>query len=203
MQRRHASSPNGPLTAVYIFILLLYLCSAPPLISLCTLLCALGHEYAHLLCARICGRTIRPLSFCPAGIRPEVSGGTELSGILIYAAGPLFNITICIVCILLLRQDWEKRLYELFCVNLTLALYNLTPVPFSDGDGIMRTAVCFFVGERVGNALCSAVGLLFSFIFFVIFSFRFFVAGSGLFSFFSSFVFVIISIKNLTENKRD
>lgn len=189
------------LTAVYIFILLLYLCSAPPFISLCTLVCATAHEGAHLLCAHLCKRRIRALSFCPAGIRPDVSTGGEISSILIYAAGPLINIAVCIICVLCLKHDYSKWVYDVFCVNLALALYNLTPVPFSDGDGIMRTSLCFFVGERVGGFLCSALELLFSFVFFVIFSFRFFVVGNGLFSFFCSFIFVIISIRNLTENK--
>ena len=191
------------LRAVYIFILLLYLCSSPPFVSLCTLVCAFAHEGSHLLCARLCGRSIRPLSFCPAGIRPEVSEGGELSGILIYAAGPLANLTICIICLLCLKYNYTQSLYTAFCVNLALALYNLTPVPFSDGSGIMRAALCYFLGARVGTFLCSALELLFSFIFFILFSFCFFASGRGLFSFFSSFVFVIISIENLTENKRD
>ena len=177
-----------------VFFVLLTLVSSPPFISIASALCALLHETGHLLCARALGRKVRPLSFSLTGLYPDVGYGTTLSCILIYAAGPLLNIVICAVCLLVLRSNWSDNLFSLFSVNAALGVYNLTPVPFSDGSGIMRCALGAFLGERVGDALCSGLELVFSFVFFVFFSYRFFAVGSGFFPFFCSFVFMLVSI---------
>lgn len=183
--------------AIYIFIILLYLFSSPPFICIGVLVCALMHETCHILCARALGRRVRILSFSPIGIYPDLDRGDEISAILIYASGPLFNILVCIFCLCFLHKGYSERVFELFCINAALAAYNLTPVPFSDGSGIMRIALTFFVGEQVGMLLCRMLELIFSFVFFVVFSWRFFVYGSGFFSFFCSFVFVIDCISHI------
>jgi Zn-dependent protease len=85
--------------------------------------------------------------------------------------------------------------FGLFSVNAALAAYNLTPVPFSDGGGILRCVLGAFLGERIGGGMCSVLELVFSFAFFVFFSYRFFALGTGFFPFFCSFVFVMVSIQ--------
>lgn len=178
-----------------IFFLLLTLVSSPPFIGISSAVCALFHEAAHILCARAFGRKIKPLSFSPTGLYPDVGRGSTLSQILIYAAGPFVNLAICAVCLLVLRSNYSETVFSLFCVNAALALYNLTPVPFSDGGGIMRCVLTAFLGARVGGALCAMLELLFSFALFVFFSYRFFALGSGFFPFFCSFVFMLTSIQ--------
>ncbi len=189
---------NAALTlvyAAYIFMILLYILSSPPFICISTVICAAMHEMCHVLCAKALGRkNIRPLSFSATGLYPELGSGSTVSCILIYASGPAFNILVCAACLFFLRGGYSERIFELFCVNAALALFNLTPVPFSDGDGIMRASLSFFLGERVGGFLCSAVELFFSFLLFVLFSYRFFAFGAGFFSFFCSFIFVMSAI---------
>ena len=180
----------------YVFALLLMITSSTPFICISTAVCAALHEAAHVLCARAMGRRVRPISFSLTGLYPDLGSGSTLSCILIYAAGPAVNLLICAVCLWILHCGYSARIFELFCANAVLALYNLTPVPFSDGGGILRCAVERMLGARVGGAVCSAVELVFSFLFFVFFSFRFFYAGRGFFSFFCSFVFLLSAIQN-------
>lgn len=181
----------------YVFTLLLYLCSCPLFILITTLICALLHEGAHILSAKILGRRVNRPVLCPAGILPDVSYGGEISGILIYLAGPLLNICICILSLLFLHRAYDQRLFIVFCVNAALAVYNLTPIPYSDGSGIMKITLCFFLGGKVGGILCGCLELVFSFLFFVFFSYRFFALGAGFFSFCCSFVCVIHSLSHL------
>ncbi|MBQ2863165.1 MAG: hypothetical protein IJE84_03230 [Clostridia bacterium] len=181
----------------YVFTLLLYLFSCPLFILVTTLICALLHEGAHILSARLLGRRVGHTVLCPAGILPDVSCGGEVSGILIYLAGPLSNICICIAALIFLHRAYDRHLFTVFCVNAALAVYNLTPIPFSDGSGIMKITLRFFLGERVGGVLCGCLELVFSFLFFVFFSYRFFALGAGFFSFCCSFVCVIHSLSHL------
>lgn len=178
----------------FIFFVLLTLVSSPPFVCIASALCALLHETAHILCARAFGRKVRPLAFSLTGLCPDVGCGTTLSCILIYASGPFVNLVICAACLFILRSNYSETVFSLFSVNAALAVYNLTPVPFSDGGGILRCALGAFLGERVGGALCSVLELTFSFVFFVFFSYRFFTVGSGFLPFFCSFVFMLVSI---------
>ena len=180
----------------YVFTILLMITASPPFICIATVLCALLHEAAHVLCARAMGRQVRPLSFSLTGLYPDLGEGGTLSCIMIYAAGPAVNLLIAVLSLLILRCGYNDRVFELMCVNAALALYNLTPVPFSDGSGIMRCVLTGLLGERVGGGLCAALELLFSFLFFVFFSFRFFQLGRGFFSFFFSCLFLLSSIQN-------
>ena len=197
MSRKTSNVKQTLTLAIYIYVILLYLFSSPPFICIGVIASSLLHELCHILCARAFGRKVRVLSYSPTGLYPDLDRGNEISGILIYASGPLSNLLVCTVCLCILHKGYNERLFELFCINAALAAYNLTPVPFSDGSGIMRIALTFFLGEQVGILLCRMLELLFSFMFFVVFSFRFFVYGSGFFSFFCSFVFVIDCISHI------
>ena len=193
---RTASSSRVFIYFCYVFTVLLMMTSSAPFICISTAVCALLHEAAHVLCARALGRRVHPISFSLTGLYPDLGSGSALSCILIYAAGPVLNLLLCILCLLLLQCGYREWLFELFCVNAVLAIYNLTPVPFSDGSGILRCFTGGLLGERVGGVLCTGLELLFSFLFFVFFSFRFFYMGRGFFSFFCSFVFLMSSIQN-------
>ncbi len=193
---RTASFSRAALYFCYIFTILLMMTVSEPFICISTAVCALLHEAAHVLCARALGRQVRPISFSLTGLYPDLGSGTALSCVMIYAAGPAVNLLLCVLCLITLRCEYAEWVFELFCVNGILALYNLTPLPFSDGGGILRCAVGRMLGARVGSAVCTGLELLFSFLFFVFFSFRFFYIGRGFFSFFCSFVFLLSSIQN-------
>ncbi len=183
------------LYAVYFFVISLYLISAPPFICLVTVICAAMHEASHLLCAKLLGRRVSPLRMGVTGIYPDVGCGSALSCILIYAAGPLFNMLVCIFCLAFFKFfSYNDKMFEIFCANAALFCFNILPVPYSDGDGIVRTAFSFFLCSRIADFLCASLNLIFSFMLFVFFSYRFFIFGGGFFSFFCSFVFMIASV---------
>ncbi len=184
--------------AAYIFVLMLYVLSTPPFICVSTLVCAFIHEICHIACAYALGRQVRPLAFSCVGLYPELGAGSDLSCILIYAAGPLFNVCVCFGCLCILKMTQSEWAFELFSVNAALAVYNLTPVPYSDGGGILNIALCFVLGRRRGGTVCYIIWLVCSFMLFVLFSFRFFIYGAGFFSFYCSFLFVMNSISRLS-----
>ena len=168
---------------------------------LLTLLFAALHEAGHLICARLFGRKIKILDFSFSGLRPSVSSGSASSCLLIYLAGVWVNLLFAVCAWLALRVWQSDIMFDIFIINALLFLYNVMPVPFSDGDGIMRCALSLVFYERVVSFICTALNIIFSFIFFLFFSFRFFMLGEGVFSFFCSAVFLLASLERISENK--
>ena len=175
----------------------MYIFSAPPFICAVTLLCSAAHECAHLLCAKALGRRISPISFSLTGLYPSAGTGSALSCAVIYASGPFVNIVIALISLFALRYTDSAYPADVFSVNAVLALFNLLPIPFSDGDGLLRLTLGAFLGETRSALICSALELLFSFMLFVIFSYRFFVAAGGIFPYFLSVIFVLVSASRL------
>ncbi len=191
------------LYAALFFCLSLYIISSPPRIMLLTLLFAFLHEAGHLICAKLLGRRIKILDFSFSGLRPSVSSGGASSCLLIYLSGVWVNLLFA-VCAWLVIRGWQSDIiFDVFIINALLFLYNVMPVPFSDGDGIMRCALSLVFCEGIVNFICTALNIIFSFIFFLFFSFRFFMLGEGVFSFFCSAVFLLASIERIREIKRD
>lgn len=181
----------------YVFGILIYLVSAPIFLCASTIVFALLHELGHLLCAKALGRRISVLCFSPTGLYPSVGTGDALSSAVIYASGPMVNIMSSIVLYLLDSAHPSDMLSELFYINAALALFNLLPIPFSDGSGLLRCFLWRFLKVRRAESACRIIELLFSSVIFMLFSYRFFIAPGGFFSFFLSIVFVLAAISNV------
>lgn len=182
------------LYASYIFIISLYIVSSPPRIMVLTLLFAAMHESAHIIMAKALGRGVSPFRFAFSGLYPDTSSGSVMSCLFIYAAGPLANLAAALIALSILRRGISNAMLDVLSVNALLFFYNLLPVPYSDGDGIIRTAFSFFLSQKPTNIICALLNLLFSIAVFSLFSYRFLFLGTGLFSFFCSFVFMIESL---------
>lgn len=191
------------LYAALFFCFSLYIISSPPQIMLLTLIFAALHEAGHLLCAKILGRRIKILDFSFSGLRPNVSVGSASSCLLIYLSGVWVNLIFAVSALFIFRVRQSDIIFDIFVINSLLFLYNVMPVPFSDGDGILRCTLSLVLHESTVNFICTALNVLFSFIFFLFFSFRFFMLGEGLFSFFCSAVFMLASLERISENKRE
>ena len=193
------SAARAVIYSAYTFVILLYIFSSPPFICAATLICAAMHEACHILCAAAFKRKIKPLSFSVTGLYPDVGRGSAASCVAIYIAGPIFNILMCGICFFLFRSFPSQTVVELFSVNAALGCFNLLPIPFSDGSGIIRICISRLIKKSLGDILCGVVETLFSFMLFVLFSYRFFMLQKGLFSFLCSFVFVVCALGRITR----
>ncbi len=187
------------LYAMFFFFISLYIVSSPPHIMLLTLFFSALHEAGHIICAKVFGRKVKVLDFSFFGLRPHLSSGSSVSCFLIYFSGVAVNLTAALISLLFLRHGYNDILFDVFVINSLLFIYNVTPVPFSDGDGIMRCALSYFLSEGVVDLICGMLNILFSFAFFLFFSFRFFMFAEGLFSFSCSVIFLLCSISGLNR----
>ena len=112
-----------------------------------------AHELSHILVAKVFGCKVRELKISALGEMAFVQNMGRLSawkrsGIL--AAGPLCNLLLWVIAVLLARHAnilLESMDFELFgFYNLVLCIFNLLPIFPLDGARLLQ----LWVGNRVG-----------------------------------------------------
>lgn len=176
----------------------LYLFSSEAHITLIAIVSSMLHELSHVLMAKAMGRSVRLISFTAAGYAPAVSDGTAAGNFFIYAIGPLTNLTITLLAPFFIKGPY---VFDIMGANLTLAVMNLLPLPYTDGDGIMGIILRKDHSARAKKAT-AVINLLISLPIFVLFSAKFLGDESCFFSFFISLVFLFVSINRITEEKQ-
>lgn len=104
------------------------------------------HECGHIGTALICGVKVKKVGLSRRGLYTVREAGPKWSNIAVSAAGPLVNLLLAIVL-------WNTL--TLFAeVNLIACIYNLLPIPNSDGTRILallnHTNVVPQPAQRVG-----------------------------------------------------
>ena len=93
------------------------------------------HEGGHVVTAFLCGVRVKRVGVCSKGLYTVREPGPKWSNIAISAAGPLVNLILAFAL-------WNSM--KIFAeVNIVACLYNLMPIPNSDGTrilGLLRTA---------------------------------------------------------------
>jgi len=93
------------------------------------------HEVGHMLVAAALGVRVSEFGLCLLGAyNRRARANSRRDEVLISLAGPLVNFALIIPCFLLPRIG-----FELTICNLVLALFNLLPIPSSDGLRILQT----------------------------------------------------------------
>ena len=93
------------------------------------------HEVGHMLVAAALGVKVSEFGLCLLGAyNRRARANSRSDEILISLAGPLVNFALILPCLLLPRIGFELSL-----CNLVLALFNLLPIPSSDGLRILQT----------------------------------------------------------------
>jgi len=98
----------------------------PVLISIPALIL---HECGHLAVALLCGVKVRTVGICITGLYTKRESGPRLANLLISFSGPLVN--------LLLAAALQSGLPAFARVNLIIGIFNLLPLPHSDGSRII------------------------------------------------------------------
>jgi len=89
----------------------------------------------HMLVATALGVRVSEFGVCLLGAyNRRARANSRRDEVLISLAGPLVNFALVIPCIFLPRIGFEMTL-----CNLVLALFNLLPIPSSDGLRILKT----------------------------------------------------------------
>ena len=183
--------------SMYFFMISLYFYSSPPsVLAICILFSAL-HEFAHIAVAKLLRRRTSAFHLSFFGLHPDLSEGTRASCIAVFAAGPAINLISLFICAYFLKISRSDHILISFSVNLLTFIFNLIPLPFSDGDGMLRAIVGAHPSCPRRNRLCATLNLISSLLVFSFFSYRFLFLSKGLFSFFCSFVFLIVSVNRL------
>ena len=87
------------------------------------------HECGHIGTALICGVKVKKVGLSRRGLYTVREAGPKWSNIAVSAAGPMVNLLLAIAL-------WNSL--TLFAeVNLVACIYNLLPIPKSDGTRIL------------------------------------------------------------------
>lgn len=87
------------------------------------------HECGHIGTAFLCGVKVKKVGFSRRGLYTVREAGPKWSNVIISAAGPLVNLLLAIAL-------WNTL--TIFAeVNLVACIFNLLPIPHSDGTRIL------------------------------------------------------------------
>ncbi len=140
--------------------------------------CVVLHELGHAIAARRYGISTPDITLLPIGGLARLSRIPEKPAeeIVIAIAGPLVNVVIAAILILLGAHldlatvaDIEKSapgfLTRLAAVNVWLVLFNLIPAFPMDGGRVLRALLAFRMGRRRATDVAARIGQGLAFVF--------------------------------------
>lgn len=145
-------APRFLLAAGFLFFAILLAVTEPPL-HLALLAASVSlHETGHLLVLRLAGIPVRRLSLLPVGFRLERDGvlcgyGTEA---LVYLAGPAVSLLSAALTLPHCSGDAEGAAFLFFFLSAGNGLFNLIPLPGTDGCGALRCFLCVLCRSEAG-----------------------------------------------------
>lgn len=135
-------------------------------------LCVLAHEFGHILTARAFGVATPDVTLLPIGgvARLERIPEAPREEFLIAVAGPLVNVAIAILLVVLFGARLDAQylaavenarvslIDRLAVVNLFLAAFNMIPAFPMDGGRILRAALASRLGFARATELAATIG---------------------------------------------
>ncbi len=141
--------------------------------------CVVLHELGHALAARRYGIATPDITLLPIGGLARLSRIPEnpAEEIVIAIAGPLVNVVIAAVLILILGARFDPAtvatiedtapgfLTRLAAINIWLVLFNLIPAFPMDGGRVLRAVLAFRLGRRRATNIAARIGQGLAFVF--------------------------------------
>jgi Zn-dependent protease/CBS domain-containing protein len=135
-------------------------------------LCVLLHEFGHIFAARAFGVATPDVTLFPIGgvARLERIPESPREEFLIAIAGPLVNVAIALMLILLFGADLSGRnlavveqpqvslVDRLAAVNLFLAIFNMIPAFPMDGGRVLRALLSIRLGFTRATQIAASIG---------------------------------------------
>jgi stage IV sporulation protein FB len=106
------------------------------------------HEFGHIAAALLCGVKVKRVGLSKTGLYTVREPGPRWANLCVSLAGPLFNLLLAVA-----MRDISP---SFAWVNLIACLYNLLPIPHSDGRRILALlagegAVATTGAQRLGG----------------------------------------------------
>ena len=165
---------------IFLILILFYFTNQIEIYSL-IMIFAIIHELSHLLAGLVLKMKIKQITLMPVGLSIEFkipyedlnikilkSNKLELKKILIAIAGPLINIIIIFMSIIL-NIKLELK-YLIIYSNLLIAVFNLLPIYPLDGGRIFKSAICLIKGKRKAENLINKISNIMFFLIMIVFS---------------------------------
>ena len=154
------------------------------LLVLTLFLCVILHEYGHALTARFYKVDTRDIIISPIGgvARLERLPSDPKEEFVIAIAGPLVNVVIAIVCMIILFFVTSDNMLSLnadavtvdnpleflktvFYINIVLFLFNLIPAFPMDGGRVLRSLLSMKLGKARSTQIASTIGKVIAILF--------------------------------------
>jgi Zn-dependent protease/CBS domain-containing protein len=162
--------------------------------------CVVAHEFGHALAARRYGITTPDITLLPIGGLARLSRMPEKPSeeIVIAVAGPLVNVAIAAVLILILGAQFDASTFtqienpapgflaRLAGVNVILVVFNLIPAFPMDGGRVLRALLTFRLGRRRATWMAARIGQALAFGF----GFLGLISGNAVLVFIAVFVYL-------------
>jgi stage IV sporulation protein FB len=140
--------------------------------------CVLAHEFGHIFTARAFGVLTPDVTLLPIGGVARLERIPEKPGeeFLIAVAGPLVNVVIAVVLVVLaganlnagdlsaVESDKSAMIDRLAAVNLFLALFNMIPAFPMDGGRVLRALLAIRLGFARATEIAAMIGQVFAFV---------------------------------------
>lgn len=155
-------------TKIYLleFFILIVICSFDRKIVLGFLLVFL-HEIIHILVAKGFGIDLYSLKLNITGANAEfidIDETSDKNKLIIYLAGPLFNMIVAIIFIWLNGLIEASWINEVVQINIGLAIFNMLPAYPLDGMRIYEILLSKRILYKKAKKICSNISFLFSII---------------------------------------
>lgn len=134
--------------------------------------CVLAHEFGHIFMARRFGVATPDVTLLPIGGVARLERIPEAPGeeLLIAVAGPLVNVAIALVLVLVFGADLSAKhlaaveshqvamIDKLAMVNLFLVLFNMIPAFPMDGGRVLRALLAMRLGHVRATEIAATIG---------------------------------------------
>ena len=165
---------------IFLILILFYFTKQIKIYSL-IMTFAIIHEICHLFAGLILKMKIKRITIMPIGLSIEFkipyedlnskilkSNKLELKKIFIAIAGPLSNIIIVLITLLLNINIELKN--SIIYSNLLIAMFNLLPLYPLDGGRILKSVLCLIKGKRKAESLINKISNIMFFLIMFVFS---------------------------------
>lgn len=139
---------------IFLFAIIFYFTKQIHIYAL-LMLFAFCHEMGHLLCGIFMGLKPKSLKIMPMGLSIEfeiysknIKEKLQTKKIWIALAGPITNVIIILITIIL-GKNMETILYqEIIYSNLLIAIFNLLPIYPLDGGRVLKEVIHIVKGRK-------------------------------------------------------